>query len=154
MEKFKSFMIQVVLYPIVFNSLFAKLVFLFYYYYYYYYYFGGGGLTELWDKKLNLNCQTKRKSIYFWNSNSKTLKILEFNLQSVRTRNDHQNKERRNWIKKSTLPDLLGQEMVTKHWLWYYGVLEHRVFLFLQKFVVKFSINHFSTTYRMRIHVY
>ena len=38
MEKFKSFMIQIVLYPIVFNSLFAKLVFrkqlvlLFYYY--------------------------------------------------------------------------------------------------------------------------
>ena len=104
MEKFKSFMIQVVLYPIVFNSLFAKLVFLFYYYYYYYYYFGGGGLTELWDKKLNLNCQTKRKSIYFWNSNSKTLKILEFNLQSVRTRNDHQNKERKKKLNKKEHP--------------------------------------------------
>ena len=104
MEKFKSFMIQVVLYPIVFNSLFAKLVFLFYYYYYYYYYFGGGGLTELWDKKLNLNCQTKRKSIYFWNSNSKTWKILEFNLQSVRTRNDHQNKERKKKLNKKEHP--------------------------------------------------
>ena len=128
MEKFKSFMIQTVLYPVVFNSLFAKLVFkkqlvLLSYYYCYYFILGGGGSTEKWDKKLNLNCQTKRKSIYFWNSNSKTLKILEFNLQSVRTRNDHQNKERRNWITKNTLPDLLGQEMVpnTGFDLWGFG---------------------------------
>ena len=138
MEKFKSFMIQIVLYPIVFNSLFAKLVFrkqlvLLFYYYYYYYYFGGRGVDGEVRQKLNLNCQTKRKSIYFWNSNSKTRKILEFNLQSVRTRNDHQNKERRNWIKKNTLPDLLGQEMVTNQWLWYYAVLWNTEFLCFSK---------------------
>ena len=109
MEKFKSFMIQTVLYPVVFNSLFAKLVFkkqlvLLFYYYCYYFILGGGGSTEKWDKKLNLNCQTKRKSIYFWNSNSKTLKILEFNLQSVRTRNDHQNKERKKKLNKKEHP--------------------------------------------------
>ena len=56
------------------------------------------------QKKLNLNCQTKRKSVYFWNSNSKTLKILEFNLQSVRTRNDHQNKERKKKLNKKEHP--------------------------------------------------
>ena len=70
MEKFKSFMIQIALYPIVFNSLFAKLVFrkqlvLLFYYYYYYYYFGGRGVDGEVRQKAKLKLPNKKKKHLF-----------------------------------------------------------------------------------------
>ena len=65
MEKFKSFMIQIVLYPIVFNSLFDKLVLRKQLVLLFYYYFGGRGVDGEVRQKAKLKLPNKKKKHLF-----------------------------------------------------------------------------------------